>query len=80
MFQLVADNESEIATNKAIDNFNLVENRRLRLEIAEHRLWKSLQNPRVDISQYAKAAEEIMERFDAAREDARAMGILPEEE
>jgi hypothetical protein len=76
----VADNESEIATNKAIDHFNLVENRRLRLEIAEHRLWKSLRNPGVDISQYAKAAEEIMERFDAAREDAIAMGLLPEEE
>ena len=70
---------SRHATSAAVFAFRAAEHKRLELELAEQRLWLSLRDPHVTISQYAKETDVIMDEFEKKRRDARKRGTLPKE-
>ena len=54
----------------------MAESARYRLEIAEHRLFKSLQKT-IDMDRYVEATKEIMQGYEGQREQAIQRGMLP---
>jgi hypothetical protein len=69
--------QSKIDTDNAIAQFKLVEQKRLSLEVSEHKLWILLRRS-VDIGRYAQATDTYMNEIERDRSRARNKGKLPD--
>jgi hypothetical protein len=70
--------QSRHATAAAVFAFREVEQKRLALELAEHRLLHTLRPESVSIGQYAQETETIMIEFEKKRADCIKRGLIHE--